>query len=419
MRDVAIEIGAAVAGRALLDAQALLDPPGRRATVSSVQKLIERIGFVQIDSINVVERAHHLTLFSRLSGYRPAMLTELLERRRSLFEHWTHDASAIPTQWFPHWRPRFVRYRDRSQRNAWWVARLGDDAERLIAEIREHVERHGPVQSRDFERDAGALPPPEKGWWGWSPQKAALEHLWRSGELAIVKRVNFQKHYDLAARVFPDAHALPEPSAEEHVEWACSSALARLGIANPTELAAFWRSIDIAHARKWCARGLASGELLAVEIAAPAGGKPYRGVASASSARALQRAQREHLRSIGPRTLTAAIDDASAIRLLSPFDPVVRDRARALRLFDFDYRFEAFVPAAARKHGYYVMPLLQDGRLVGRTDPKFHRDRGELVLAGTHWEPGVRPTRPRRAALEAAAGELAAFIGAERVRIEK
>lgn len=408
MARTAIELESQVAGRALLQAQGLLDEPGRRASPAVVQRLIERLGFVQIDSINVVERAHHLTLFSRLHGYRPAMLTELLERRRSLFEHWTHDASAIPSQWFAHWRPRFARYRERIKRQAWWAARLGGEPEALIASMREHVTRHGVVQSRDFE---GSGERAEKGWWGWTPQKAALEHLWRCGELAIVRRVNFQKHYDLVERVLPEHHALPEPERDEHIEWACRSALERLGVATARELAAFWHAVDIAEARAWCVAGLASGALVPVTIAGTGGAKPYTAVALAEMASKLQRWQRE----LRGQPRPGGVDESAPMRVLAPFDPVVRDRARALRLFGFDYRFEAFVPAPARKYGYYVMPLLQDGRLVGRIDPKFHRERGELVVARTYWEPGVRPSRARRAALTEGLERLASFIGAQRV----
>jgi uncharacterized protein YcaQ len=410
VKHAAIAIDPSTAARSLLRAQGLSDDPERRITPAGLQTLIERMGFVQIDTINVVERAHHLTLFSRVHQYDPRMLATLLERRRSLFEHWTHDAAAIPTRWFPHWRHRFARYRERARMRAWWSARLGNDPDRLIARVRDHIAAHGPVQSRDFERDA-ASPSPEKGWWNWSPEKAALEHLWRSGELAIVKRVNFQKHYDLTERVLPEHHALSTPDDAEHVDWACRSALERLGVANPTELAAFWAAIGIASARAWCQAGLAAGELVAVSVAngADPSAKPYQGVTWAKSAAGLRRLD---------RAASAGLDDAAPIRVLSPFDPVLRDRARTARWFGFDYRFEAFVPLPQRRYGYYVMPLLQDDRLIGRIDPKLHRDRGELVVAGVFWEPGIRPTPARKAALEQSLSRLASFVGADRVRIE-
>lgn len=397
------------AGRVLLEAQGLLDDPDRRVSPATLQKLIERMGFVQIDTINVVERAHHLTLFSRVHGYEHAMLAKLIERRRSLWEHWTHDASVIPTQWFPHWKHRFDRYQRSIRRNAWWKARLGANPDETIAMVRERIVKEGPLQSRDFEHDHENHPLPEEGWWGWKPAKAALEHLWRGGELTIIKRINFQKVYDLTERAMPTQHFAPKPDIDEHVEWACHSALERLGVATPGEIAAFWHAIDPPAARKWCEQALHRGELIEVMVGDAQGGKPRRSLAFAANESMLRRANR----------ISDAGDDSKMMRVLSPFDPVLRDRKRCQRLFGFDYRFEAFTPGPKRKYGYYVLPLLQGEALVGRINPKFHRDRGELVIDGVWWEHGVKPTKARKAALNEALDRLARFIGAERVRIAR
>src|SRR3954469_13941785 len=151
------------ARRLLLGAQGLLDDPRRKATPDVLYELIERMGFVQIDSINVVERAHHLTLASRLQGYRPALLERLLERQRRLFEHWTHDASAIPTLWYPYWKIRFERYRRRVLEHPWWMERIGPEPERAIDHVRERIAHEGPLMTRDFEdeRPEGT----DKTWW--------------------------------------------------------------------------------------------------------------------------------------------------------------------------------------------------------------------------------------------------------------
>lgn len=373
---------------------------------------VEHLGYVQIDTINVVERAHHLTLFSRMHDYQPRLLNQLLEKRRTLWEHWTHDASAIPTQWFAHWKHRFERYRTRIRRHAWWKARLGDDPDRTIAAVRERIERDGPLQSRDFAHDRAKHRLPEDGWWGWKPAKAALEHLWRSGELAIVRRINFQKVYDLTQRVLPEHHARPASAHDEHVEWACVSALQRLGIASPAEIANFWNAIDLATARAWCNRGLQEKRVVEAVIAegqGAASGKPRRAFALAEDESALRRLDRSCAKDGAPPA------DDQPMRLLSPFDPVLRDRQRTQRLFNFDYRFEAFVPAPKRRFGYYVMPLLQGERLVGRINPKFHRDRGALVIHGLWWEKRIKPTRARKTALDESLQRLAKFLGAERI----
>jgi uncharacterized protein YcaQ len=386
----------ATARRLLLGAQGLLDDPRRKATADALYEVIERMGFVQIDSINVVERAHHLTLAARFQSYQPRLLERLLERQRRLFEHWTHDASAIPTIWYPYWKIRFERYRRRVLEHPWWMERVGPDPERVTDHVRERIAREGPLRTRDFEdeRPAGT----DKAWWGWKPEKAALEYLWRTGELAIAGRASFHKVYDLAERVLPEAHAAPRPSDEEHLDWACRSALERLGIASPDELAGFWRAVSLAEVRAWCARASATGEIVAVQVETADGSRPRASWAVPDW-----------------ETRAAALPPAPPrVRLLSPFDPILRDRKRTLRLFDFDYRFEAFVPGEHRKHGYYVLPILEGERLVGRLDPKLHRERGVLEVKNLWWEPGVRESKGRRASLEAALDRLVRLVGAER-----
>jgi uncharacterized protein len=386
---------AATARRLLLGAQGLLDDPRRKATPDVLYDLIERMGFVQIDSINIVERAHHLTLASRLQSYRPALLTRLLERERRLFEHWTHDASAIPTAWYAQWKPRFERYRQKVLGHPWWLERVGPDPYKVFDHVRERIVREGPLMAKDFEdeRPEGT----DKTWWGWKPQKAALEYLWRTGELAIARRVNFHKVYDLAERVLPEAHASPSPDPEEHLEWACRLALERLGIASADELAGFWHAIPLEEARAWGERAAARGEVTSVEVETLDGSRPRKSWAVPD-----WQERAAALPSAPPR-----------LRLLSPFDPILRDRKRTLRLFNFDYRFEAFVPEPQRRHGYYVLPILEGERLVGRLDPKLHRERGLLEIRALWWEPGVRESKGRQAALEAAVERLARLTGAE------
>jgi len=392
-------VPAATARRLLLGAQGLLDDPRRRATADALYEIIERLGFVQIDSINVVERAHHLTLAARLQSYRPQLLTRLLERDRRLFEHWTHDASAIPTVWYPHWHFRFERYRRKVLEHPWWKERAGSRPRELIDVIRERIRTEGAVMTRDFEdqRPEGT----DKTWWGWKPEKTVLEYLWRTGELAVARRINFHKVYDLTERVLPEAHAAPPPDPEEHLDWACRTAIDRLGVATADELAGFWRAISLEEARAWCERSGAAGTIVPVLVEAVDGSPPRRAWALPDweeRAAALPAAP--------PR-----------IRLLSPFDPILRDRRRTLRLFGFDYRFEAFVPAPQRRWGYYILPILEGERLVGRLDPKLRREEGVLEIRQVWWEPGVRLSKGRTAALESAVERLARLTGAERWEI--
>src|SRR4051794_21255706 len=215
-------ISATDAGRLLLHGQGLLDDPAGLgpATPTGVAKLVERMGFVQVDTISTVERAHHLILAAWLNGYRPAMLTRVLEQDRRLFEQWTHDASVIPLKWYPHWRPQFEQFRLTGR---WHRRLLGDDTDRVVAAVLDRITREGPLSSRDFEH-------PRRGgtaWWGWKPPKVALEYLWRTGVLHVAARRNFQKVFDLTERVVPTQAALPAPDEAEHVDWACRTALQR------------------------------------------------------------------------------------------------------------------------------------------------------------------------------------------------
>ncbi len=391
-------ISTKTARRLFLDAQGLLADPTRKATRTTLAKLIDQMGFVQLDSINYVERAHHLTLGSRLDSYRHEHFAHLLETQRHLFEHWTHDASVIPTAWFAHWKPRFAQYEKKFSQSKWFGQRMGEAPDKMLAHVRERIAHEGPLRSQDFEHDRKGEP---AGWWDWKPQKAALEYLWFTGELMVTRREKFQKVYDLTQRVLPAVTTLAHPSAAEHVEWACRTAFERLVIATAKEIVDFWHAITLAQARQWCEQAVKSGELVAVIIEATNGEKPRASFALSDW-------------QTGLRKLS---DAPERMRLLSPFDPVMRDRARVARLFGFDYRFEAFVPEPQRQYGYYVLPMLEGDQLVGRIDPKFQRERGTLEVRKVYWEPTIKVTKMRQKKLDEALVRLANLIGAERVEI--
>lgn len=248
--------------------------------------------------------------------------------------------------------------------------------------------------SADFEH------PEKRGpWWGWKPQKAALDYLWRIGELAVRGRRHFHKIYDLAERVHPVAHDLPEPHPEAQIAWACGEAAPRLVVFTPRELAQFWDAVTVAEAKVWCEAQVQAGALVKVDVGSADGRPPQAAYAVSDWAARLRKLP----------------EPPAGIRLLAPFDPVIRDRDRALRRFGFDYRFEAFVPEPQRQYGYYVLPILEDGRFVGRLDPKLHRDRGVLEVKGLWWEAGVRDTKVRRRTLAAELDALATWLGASEV----
>lgn len=384
-------ISNATARRLFLDRHALAEPPTGPATGAALARLIDRIGFVQIDSINTVERAHHMILWSRRRSYRPEALKRLAEVDRALFEHVTHDASFLPIALFPHWRHRFARDRERLVDR--WTGWQRDGFHEKFDDVLKHVADHGPVSSSDVgegeRRGSG-------GWWDWHPSKAALEYLWRVGEISVLRRDGFRKVYDLTERVIPPELLNARTSAEETEEALCGIAMDRLGLATPGEIAAYWAAVPPEAARRWAMRELAAGRLVEADVEGADG--------------SLKRA------CLRPGTLDAPVPEPpGTLRILSPFDPALRDRKRAERLFGFCYRIEVFVPEPKRQYGYYVFPVLQGARIVGRIDAKAHRDAGVLRVRAFWPEPGIRTGKDRRAALDAELDRLARFSGCDRV----
>ncbi len=377
-------------------AQGLHEDPRRRLTTASLARAIHQLGYLQVDSINVVERAHHLTLGARFDDYSPRVLARLTEERRGLFEHWTHDASLVPIAFFCHWKHRFESWKAVMAARPRWKKRLGPDPDGTLARVRDRIAKEGPLQSRDFEsRHKGG------GWWDWKPEKTALEYLWRSGELGIRGRDNFAKIYDLMERIHPEEHCSDAPESWETRNWLCREALERLVIATPGEIARFFEGLSPSEARAWCADALAAEEIVPVQIADAGSGRPWKAYAVSDWRKRLDRAGE------APRR----------IRLLTPFDPILRDRRRLHRVFGFDYRIETFVPAARREYGYYVMPILEGGRFKGRFEPKLHRSAGVLEVKGIWWEPGVEQTANRMRAFERSLERLAGQIGAQSIEI--
>ena len=383
------------ARRLFLDKHRLLERPQGPASGADLLALIDTLGFVQLDSINTVARAHDLILFSRRPRYRPAALKRLYEKDRALFEHWTHDAAVIPIAYYPYWRLRRERDAARLRRN--WRDWRRDGFEARFQPVLDQIRAEGPVSSSDVgrgeKRGSG-------GWWDWHPSKTALEYLWRCGALSVLGRDGFRKVYDLTERVIPEHLRAPEnpPNDSEIIDWCCAGALQRLGFATHGEIAAFWAHVTPAEARDWCSAAHAAGRITQVEVE-DAAGLPRRAYAFPEEVKA-----------------APALPSAPGrLCILSPFDPALRDRRRALRLFGFDYRIEVFVPAAKRVYGYYVFPILQGERLVGRIDMKALRDTDELCVSALWPEQGVVWGSGRQRQLEAELQRLTALAGVSRV----
>lgn len=374
-----------------MDRHALLEQPTGPAKGADLLDLITRLGFVQLDSINTVARAHDLILFSRRTSFRSADLKRLYERDKALFEHWTHDAAMIPMAFYPHWQIRFQR--DADMLKARWKNWRRDGFEARFQTVLDHIRDHGPVCSADVGKDEKRS---NGGWWDWHPSKTALEYLWRSGALTVIGRDGFQKRYDLTERVI-DASPAPQP--DDCIDWLCNNALDRLGFATSGEIAAFWDTVSAAEAKTWVADGLARGDLIRLDVTC-ADGATRQVVARPDVLE-----QAGHLPSPSGR-----------IRVLSPFDPALRDRARAERLFGFHYRIEVFVPAPKRKFGYYVFPLMEGDRLIGRIDMKAYRDAGELRVMAVWPECGVRWSDARTRRLDSELTRIARLADAPQVK---
>jgi len=374
-----------------LSCQGLSTSPRGKLTNDGLLEMITRLGFVQVDSINTVARAHHMILFARNQTYRPHQLTHLLEKQRSLFEHWTHDAAVVPTIFYPYWRHRFHRDAENLRRR--WRKWRREGFEETLSAILDMVARTGPTRARDIGSKANK----GTGWWDWHPEKTALEFHWRTGNLAISGRDGFQKIYDLAQNVIPEIYRTDQVSENQFLEWACHAALTRLGTATPGEIAAFWGLLTAKEAASWCQKQISNGVLIDVLIAPSDGGRPNKALAFSNL----------------PDQLSTLPEPPERVRILSPFDPLIRDRKRCLRLFGFDYRIEVFVPQAKRHYGYYVFPLLQGQRFIGRIDMK--RIDDALVVAGLWLEPGVKMSKGRKAALEAELNRYRRFVGAQTV----
>lgn len=387
---MAIPITNAQARKIFLERQGLSRPPHLALGKSGLYDLIHDLGFVQVDSIATVERAHHQILFSRNQTYRPEHLTALLEKDRALFEHWTHDASIIPSAFFPYWKHRFIRREARILEN--WAKWQGEGFDQAFDETYEKIRENGPIMAREVKAEDHK----SGGWWNWHPSKTALEFLWHTGKLAIAGRDNFQKIYDLAERVIPPEHFAAEVDHDAFIDWACRQALTRLGFATHGEIAAFFDLVTPQEAKAWVEDHRAELEEVSIETV---DGKRRASFALAESLPAL----------------LAPPEPPARIRTLSPFDPLIRDRARTERLFGFFYRIEIFVPEPKREYGYYVFPLLESDRLIGRIDMKADRKAGILDVKRLWLEKGVKPSAGRLERLEAELVRLARFAGVERV----
>jgi uncharacterized protein len=350
--------------------------------------VIHRLGFVQIDTIRNVTRAHHHILWSRNQNYREPMLWSALKDDRALFEHFTHDASLIPMEFYPMWQRQFKRLGAKVARSEWYQSGLG---RKHIRAIKERIKVEGPLSTHAFDTKIEGA----REMWARPPHKKALDQMWYAGELTTCHRENFIKFYDLAERVIPEHHRAARHSDKAQVDWLCSAALDRLSFASQGEVQRFWAAMDAAEVKGWIA---GQRDLRPVEVMC-ADKTVFTAFAPAD---------------IETRLATAT-PPTKRLRILNPFDPAIRDRNRLSRLFGFDYRNEMFVPQAKRKWGYYVYPLLEGDRFVGRMEIKADRAKGRMVVTGFWIEDGVKWGGARFDKLEAELARFARLAGIDEI----
>ena len=344
------------ARRIALAAQGFTDPPpSGRVDIRHLRRVLQRIALLQIDSVNVLVRSHYLPLFSRLGAYPRPLLPDAAYRRRELFECWAHEASYLPTPLQPLLRHRMADWRPSSR-----VRRLLTEDPGYVDKVRAEIAEHGPLSAGELG-DPGQRAGP---WWGWPKGKVALEWLFGTGEIAVARRRNFTRLYDLTERVLPPrvlAAPTPEPTAAKRTLLQLGARAHGVGTA--ADIADYFR-LHVPTARTLLTQMAAEGQLEQVAV------EGWREPAYL------------HPEAVLPRTVDAAA-------LLSPFDPVVWHRPRAERLFGFVYRIEIYVPAFRRVYGYYVCPFLLGDRLVARVDLKADRQTARLLVRGAWSEPGA------------------------------
>jgi uncharacterized protein YcaQ len=381
-------LSAAQARRMALAAQGFGDPPtGRRPDGWALRRVLDRVGLIQIDSVNVLSRAHYLPLFSRLGPYDTELLDRAAHRApRKLFEYWGHEASLLPVATQPLLRWRMERAGD----DAWGgVRRIQRERPELVERVLADVRDRGPIAASEVaeeERPARTGP-----WWDWSDVKRAFEWLFWSGQITSARRRGFERLYDLPERVLPrDVVETPTPSLEDAQRELVRIASRAMGVAAEKDLRDYFR-LPVAEARERVAELVEAGELWPAEVegwTAPAYVHPEARL---------------------PRSLHARA-------LVGPFDSLVWERPRVERVFGFRYRIEIYVPKPKRVHGYYVLPFLLGDRLVARVDLKADRAAGVLRVQASHAEEHAPPETA--AELAAELERMAGWLGLGGVAVQ-
>ena len=392
-----------------LERQHLSAPRAAPLTAARLGRFVEDVGGIQLDSINVLDRAHYLTVWSRFGPYDRARLDRLVYGRRLLFEYWAHAACLVPTSALPWWRRAMLDYRIRH--TGWSDLSRGNP--KMLGNVITELAAKGPMGHAEFER---RRPSGRGGWWSWKPVQHALHYLWMTGALTIHSRRHFNKRFDLFERAIPGLLGCETVTSEEFQRWHIERSLHAMGAATERDLAGYltFPRFRPGARRKALRAMIERGEVAEIEVEGSRGGW----LALMRDLPALARAGRKPSASRGTT-------------LLSPFDSLLWYRDRVKRLFGLDYRIEVYTPGHKRVHGYYTLPIMHQGHLIGRVDAKAHRLERRLEVRHAHFEPWFARTVTPPGGMdsldqgEAIAGlaealrSLGAFVGGDQIALRR
>lgn len=388
----------------VLDAQLLNGKSKLPKAKEGVAQTIEKLGYIQIDTIAVIERVHHHTLWSRRADYKPEMLHELQVKDRRVFEYWGHAMSYLPMSDYRYYLPKMCNFENPKSK---WAQFSLEKCSYLMQPVLERIRQEGPLSSKDFK----PLPGTKQGnWWDWKPAKVALEMLLWKGDLMITERRNFQKVYDLTERVLPENIDTSIPTNDEIGQFLVRRALSAYGVAQEKEICNFLqpqadRDSDIQAASsddisKSLHDFIDTGEVVPLKITGDNNANYY------ALSETISKSAR--FRKIRPRVF-----------ILSPFDNLIIQRQRIKNLFGFEYALECYVPAARRKFGYFTLPILWGENFVGRLDSKADRKKETFIVRKLALEPDLKTMDEFILFFANKLAEFARFNQCEKVKLEK
>lgn len=363
------------ARRLIIDSQLFSDSKLNNGK-KDLLNIIEHLGYIQIDTISVVERSHNHILWSRMPLYKKPMLDELVENDKTVFEYWSHAAAFLPMRDF---RFSLIRKRNYTERYSRW----GKANKKVINFVYDRIKNEGALQSKDFEDKRGS----NAGWWEWKPSKDALDFLFHQGKLMIAGRKGFQKVYDLTERVLPDSIDTRFPDEKEFYEHLIFNSINSNGLVLEKEIT-YLRKYNRPLFKKTLSELLEEGKI-------------HKAVIKETAA--------EYYTTKEKLELLNREKNKSGIHILSPFDNLIIQRKRLKDFFGFDYTIECYVPEAKRKFGYYCMPVLFGDRFIGKIDAKADRANRTFIVKNIFWEGKVKHEK----LLQGKIKKLAHYCGCE------